>query len=112
VTAGAAKGNDSDYKAAVCYAHVGDNVRARRILAQLEVAARTKYVDRANIAEIYVALGEKTAALKALEQAYNDRSQPLALVWSVPEFRPLLDDANYKALMRKIYAGLKPSAAP
>jgi TolB-like protein/Tfp pilus assembly protein PilF len=107
-----AAGTEPDYKAAVCYAHLGNYAQARRILAQLEAAARTRYVDHANIAEIYVALGEKDTAFQALEQAYNDRSQPLALVWAFPEFRPLHDDARYKALMEKVYAGLKPRAAP
>jgi adenylate cyclase len=108
----AGSAREPDYKAAVCYAHAGNNAQARRILAQLEAAARTRYVDQANMAEIYVALGEKDAAFQALEQAYNDRSQPLVLVWSLPEFRPLHDDPRYRALMEKLYAGLKPRAAP
>jgi TolB-like protein len=108
----AAAGAEADYKAAVCYAHVGNNAQARRILAHLEAAARTRYVDHATIAEIYMALGEKDAAFQALEQAYNDRSQPLVLVWANPEFRPLHDDARYRALMGKLYAGLKPGATP
>jgi len=82
------------------------------MLAQLEADARKRYVDHANIAEIYVALSEKDSAFKALEQAYNDRSQPLALVWSNPEFGPLHADARYKALMERVHPGLKPSAAP
>ena len=110
--AGTGSGRELDYKAAVCYAHVGSNEQARRILAQLEAAARKRYVDHAHIAEIYVALGEKDAAFKALEQAYNDRSQNLFFVWSIPEFRPLHDDARYRALMEKVYAGLKPRTAP
>jgi Flp pilus assembly protein TadD len=105
-------GTEPDYKAAVCYAHVGNYAQARRILAQLEAGARTHYIDHANIAGIYVALGEKDAAFQALEQAYNDRSQPLALVWTLPEFRPLHDDARYRALMEKFYSGLKPEAPP
>ena len=48
----------------------------------------------------------------ALEQAYQDRSQPLALVSSNPAFERLHDDARYGALMEKLYAGLKPGAAP
>jgi adenylate cyclase len=110
--AGTGSGRELDYKAAVCYAHVGNSEKARRILAQLEAAARKQYVDHARLAEIYVALGEKDAAFKALEQAYNDRSQNLFFVWSIPEFRPLHDDARYRALMEKLYAGLKPRAAP
>jgi TolB-like protein len=103
---------EPDYKAAICYAHTGNDAQARRILAQLEAAARTRYVDQANMAELYVALGEKDAAFQALEQAYNDRSQPLVLVWSLPEFKPLHDDARYRALMEKLYDGLKPRASP
>jgi TolB-like protein/tetratricopeptide (TPR) repeat protein len=105
-------GREPDYKAAVCYAHVGNNPRARGILAQLEADAQKRYVDHAIIAEIYVALGEKDAAFKALEQAYNDRSQPLALVSSNPEFRSLHNDVRYRALMEKLFAGLEPGAAP
>ncbi|HTT75925.1 MAG TPA: TIR domain-containing protein [Candidatus Binataceae bacterium] len=110
--AGTRLGREPDYKAAVCYAHVGNNAYARRMLAQLETAARKRYVDQANIAEIHVALGEKDAALKALDQAYHDRSQPLALVWSNPEFGPLHDDARYQALMARVHPGMKPNAAP
>ena len=107
-TAQPAAGREPDYKAAVCYAHAGNNALARRMLAQLETDARNRYVDHANIAEIYVALGEKDAAFTALEQGYKDRSQPLALVWGNPEFGPLHDDARYQALMERVYAGLKP----
>jgi tetratricopeptide (TPR) repeat protein len=111
-TVQAVTGRETDYKAAVCYAHVGNNAYARRMLAQLEADARNRYVDHANIAEICVALGERGAAFKALDQAYNDRSQPLALVWSNPEFAPLRDDARYQALMERVQPGLKPSATP
>ena len=103
---------DLDYKAAVCYAHLGENEHARRILAQIEAAAQKRYVDHANIAEIYAALGEKDSAIKALEHAYVDRSEPLMLVWLVPEFTSLHDDTRYRALMERVYGGLKPTGAP
>jgi TolB-like protein/tetratricopeptide (TPR) repeat protein len=110
-TEGAAAG-EPDYKAAVCYAHLGQTERARRILKQLETAARTRYVDQANVAEIHAALGEKDAAFKALERAFEDRSQPLLNAWFVPEFKPLRDDARYRALMERIYAGVEPKTTP
>ncbi len=110
--AGAGAEREPDYKAAVCYAHLGDTEHARRILLQLEAAAQKHYVDKVNIAEIHVALGEKDAAFRALEQAYHDRSQPLLVVWFVPEFRSLADDPRYRALMEKTYAGLKPGTPP
>ncbi len=110
--AGAGTQREPDYKAAVCYAHLGDTEHARRILSQLETAAQKRYVDHVNIAEIHAALGEKDAAFRALEQAYHDRSQPLLVVWFVPEFRSLADDPRYRALMEKTYAGLRPGTTP
>jgi tetratricopeptide (TPR) repeat protein len=98
---------EPDYKAAVCYAHIGRPARSRAILKQLETAARARYVDQANIAEIYTALGDKDAAFKSLERAFEDRSQILLIAWFVPEFKPLHDDPRYRALMDRIYAGLK-----
>jgi len=103
---------DLNYKVAVCYAHLGDKEHARRILRQIEAAAQTRYVDHAIIAEIYAALGEKDGAITALEQAYVDRSQPLMVVWLVPEFKALHDDKRYRALMERMYAGLTPTDAP
>jgi hypothetical protein len=51
--------------------------------------AQKRYVDHAKIAEIYAAVGETDGAFNALEHAYIDRSQPLLLVWFVPEFTSL-----------------------
>jgi TolB-like protein/tetratricopeptide (TPR) repeat protein len=110
-TQGATAG-EPDYKAAVCYAHLGQTERARGILKQLETTARTRYVDHVNIAEIYAALGDKDAAFKALEHAFEDRSQPLLNAWFVPEFEPLHDDPRYRKLMDRIYAGLTPRTTP
>jgi TolB-like protein len=104
--------NGPDYKAAVCYAHAGNPARAREILAQLETAARTRYVDHSTIAEIRIALGDKDGAMADLEQAFRDRSQPFLLLWYLPEFKPLHDDPRYRALIDRIYASLRPAAKP
>jgi len=101
-----------DYKAAVCHAHLGNAARARAILDQLETASRTRYVDHTNIAEVHIALGDKDGAMAALEQAYKDRSQPLLLLWYLPEFKPLHDDPRYKDLMDRMYASEKPGTPP
>ena len=34
------------------------------------------------------------------------------LVWFVPEFTSLHDDTRYRALMERVYGGLKPTGAP
>ena len=103
--------NGPDFKAAVCYAHYGNPARARAILDQLETAARARYVDHTNIAEVHIALGDKDGAMAALEQAYKDRSQPLLLLWYLPEFKPLHDDPRYKDLMARIYSSEKQQPA-
>jgi adenylate cyclase len=108
----AAASGDLDYKAAVCYAHLGETEHARRILAQLEATAQQRYVDHSTIAEIYAALGDKDGAIKALEQAYTDRSQPLMVEWFVRDFTTLHGDPRYRALTEKLYGGLKPTGAP
>jgi TolB-like protein len=104
--------NGPDFKAAVCYAHAGNAARAREILDQLETAARTRYVDHSTLAEVHMALGDTDRAIAALEHAFHDRSQPLLLLWYLPEFKPLHDDPRYRALTDRIYASQRPAAKP
>ena len=52
------------------------------------------------------------AAFKALERAFEDRSQPLLNAWFVPEFKPLHDDPRYRELMDRGYASQKTRATP
>ena len=79
---------------------------------RIEAAAQKRYVDHSTIAAIYAARGEKDGAIKAPEQAYAACSQPLTVVWFVPELTSLHEDPSYRALMEKIYGGLKPTGAP
>ena len=69
-------------------------------------------MDHTTIAEVHIALGDKDGAMAALEQAYRDRSQPLLCNWYLAEFKPLHDDPRYQDLMRRVYASVKPGAAP
>ncbi len=111
VVAQKANGDQPDFAAAICHAHAGDSAQARRILAQLEIAARTRYVDGSDIAAIHAALGENNAAFAALDYAYRDRSQPLLNAWFLPWFTPLRDDPRFQALMDKIFATRKEAVA-
>jgi TolB-like protein len=105
-------GDLPDFAAAICYVHDGNPARAREILQQLENAAHTRYIDSSDIAAIYAALGDNERALAALEQAYQDRSQPLLNIWFLPWFKPLRDDPRYQALVDKINGGHKASVSP
>jgi TolB-like protein len=95
--------SDVDFKAAVCYAHLGDRTRAKAILDRIEGAARTRYVDHTNLAEVHLAMGDREGALAALEQAYRDRSQPLLLIWFIPEFKSLHAEPRYETLLQELY---------
>jgi TolB-like protein len=101
-----------DFKAAICLAHLGERAKAQVILDQLEAAARTGYVDHCNLAEVRLVMGDRDGAFAALEQAYRDRSQPLLLLWYLPEFNPVRDDPRYKALMVKLYGAPASGVAP
>ncbi|MEO6969012.1 MAG: hypothetical protein ABI132_11260 [Rhodanobacteraceae bacterium] len=94
---------------AICQAHVGDSAKARAVIAQLETAARSRYVDRSHVAAIHAALGEKDQAFAALEQAYHDRSVHMVSLWMSPWFEPLHGDPRFQALVARVSAD---SASP
>jgi TolB-like protein len=101
-------GRDPDYMVAVCHAKSGNEKEARRILAQMESASLARYVDHVNIAEVRVALGDRTGAFAALDQAYRDRSAILLNSWFLPGLEPLHGDPRFRGLMDRVYATLSP----
>lgn len=90
---------------AICEAHVGDATYARAAAAALEADAKRHYVDRAYIAAIYAALGDKDRAMTELEQAYRDHSVHMVSLWLDPWFRPLHGDPRFQALVARIRTG-------
>ena len=73
-------------------------------MSPFETAARTRYIEHTNIAEVHAALGDMGGAMAALERAYKDRSQPLLLLWYLREFKPLHGGPRFRALMDKLYS--------
>lgn len=90
---------------AICEAHVGDTTQARAAAAALEADAKRRYVDRAYIAAIYAALGDKDRAMAELDQAFRDHSAHMVSLWLDPWFRPLHGDPRFEALVARIAAG-------
>jgi serine/threonine protein kinase/tetratricopeptide (TPR) repeat protein len=84
---------------------LGRQGEGRRILGQLEAAAQKRYVAPDDIASIYLALGNRDAALRWLEQAYDVRSAGLAWIATNPIWAPLYSDPRFRALMSKLGAG-------
>jgi tetratricopeptide (TPR) repeat protein len=88
------------------YAAAGRRADALTILRELEVRATQQYVSAFGIALIYDALGQKEAALAALERAHQERAVEFAQMRQYPPFRTIASEPRYQAVMRSI--GLPP----
>lgn len=85
------------------YAVSGQRDEAQKITAELQDAAKRKYVSPYDIAIIYAGLGDKEQALIWLEKAYEDRSGTLAFFLNVdPRFNGLRSDSRFLNLLRRI----------
>jgi serine/threonine-protein kinase len=89
---------------AITYIHMGRQMEARNILAQLLQAREKRYVSAPVIAAVYVAFGDKEEAFRWLERAFAEHSGILQWIAFLPEFRPLHSDARFPQLLRRIGA--------
>ncbi len=87
-----------NFQLAICYAHLGREEEARRILADLEALAQRRYVDQMHLAAIYGALGEKEKAFAALDRAADARSARVSTPRFYSWLAPLFDDPRFAAL--------------
>ena len=84
------------------FALAGKQVEAEKLLAELRERSASEYVSSYLIAEIYVALGDKEAAFKLLDKAYNERSIDLVLAKVDPRLDPLRDDPRFADLIKRV----------
>ncbi|HJU42888.1 MAG TPA: tetratricopeptide repeat protein [Vicinamibacterales bacterium] len=84
------------------YAAAGRPRDARRIVEQLEARARQQYVSSFGLALIHDALGEKEAALAALERACEDRAVEFAQLYQYPRFKTIASEERFHAVMRRV----------
>jgi TolB-like protein/predicted Ser/Thr protein kinase/Flp pilus assembly protein TadD len=87
---------------AITYAHMGQQIEARTILAQLVQAREKRYVSTPLIAAVSTALGDKEEAFRWLERAYEEHSGVLQWIAFLPEFRALHSDVRFSQLLRRI----------
>ncbi|MET4804071.1 winged helix-turn-helix domain-containing protein [Bradyrhizobium sp. LB11.1] len=92
-----------DSNLAYAYAVSGRRDDAGRIAADMAIHGDTYPSAQANIALIYVGLGDRDAALDWLDKAYAARFNPSILLR--PAFDPLRSDARFKGLMHRIGLG-------
>jgi len=84
------------------YAVMGRGADAQKILDQLAMISKQKYVSASNVGRIYVGLGEQDHAIEWLEKAYNERAVTLLYVKVDPRFDPLRSDPRFQDLLRRM----------
>lgn len=85
----------------------GDREGAREALRALGEAARARYVPAEYRALVHLGLGENEAALRALEDAYRNRSGAMVYLGVEPMLDPLRADPRFQDLVRRV--GLAPA---
>jgi DNA-binding winged helix-turn-helix (wHTH) protein/Flp pilus assembly protein TadD len=105
-----ARGGNSRFEAYLGYAYAatGRTTDARNVLKALEARAEREYVSSFGIALIHDALGNKEAALEALERAYDDHAVEFAQRIQYPKFVTIASDPRYESIMRSVHVIREP----
>jgi len=80
----------------------GSQSEARKILEQWLGKAKTGYVPPSQLAQIYIALGDKQQGLSLLQKAYETRDVYLARLKVEPAFDAVRSDPGFQAVMRRL----------
>jgi serine/threonine protein kinase/tetratricopeptide (TPR) repeat protein len=83
-------------------AGAGRTAEARALLVELRERGRREYVPPFDLAVLHAALGEREAALAALEKSYDDRNGLLWYRIHMPMFDPLREEPRWRALAEKL----------
>ena len=84
------------------YARAGRPLDARRVLADLEARRRGQYVSSFGIALIHDVLGEKDAALGAIERACDERAVEFGQMMQYPAFTTIASEPRFQAVMQRV----------
>jgi tetratricopeptide (TPR) repeat protein len=91
-----------------CYALSHRDQDARKILASLEEDSVERYISSAEIAPIYLALGDRDSALRWMSKAFDERAGSLIYLNVDRAFDPLRNDPRFLADLKR--ANLEPKA--
>ena len=75
---------------------------ARQILAACERAGEREYFSPGSVASVYVALGDKDAAFRALERGFAERDGMLAYLKTYPALGALRSDPRFAQFLRRL----------
>ncbi len=84
------------------YGLVGDERRARELLAELERLAQTRYVPSTCFAFVHLGLGEKVKALEWMERGCDQKQSVLTTIKVHPVYDPLRGEPRFDALLRRV----------
>ena len=84
------------------YAQSGRQAEARDVLARLEQALAEGSSTPLDLAYVYAGLGDADAAMRSLEEAYEQRISDLIWLTVFEETRPLREDERFQDLVRRI----------
>jgi tetratricopeptide (TPR) repeat protein len=90
-----------DAELAFAYARSGNRDGALAILHDLKGRGPTRYVSPFDVAVVYTGLGDKPAALDALERAYETRVMRMTAL-SDPEFAELHGEPRFRQLLERM----------
>ncbi len=88
-----------------CLARNGRQEQAVEILDQLKRTRETEYMDAYFMALLLESLGQRDAAFKELERAYEERSSTLFMLNVDRRMDGLRKDKRFEALQRKLFGG-------
>jgi TolB-like protein/Tfp pilus assembly protein PilF len=81
----------------------GDTAGARKVLADLQHLAQSRYVSSLYFAGVYTGLGEKSTALDWLDKAYKERNDRLVYLNVDPMADPLRSEPRFRDLMKRLH---------
>jgi TolB-like protein/DNA-binding winged helix-turn-helix (wHTH) protein/Tfp pilus assembly protein PilF len=87
---------------AQAYAMSGNRDGARKILLALQEPSGPKFVSAWDLAQIHIALGEKTRALDFLEKAVDQHFGWVVILAADPAFDPLRAEPRFQALQQRV----------
>jgi adenylate cyclase len=80
----------------------GDRPKARHLVYEMERTARQGYFPPFHLALAYASLGDKEAAFKWLNEAYQHHDTSMAYIKVEPVFDNLRSDARFPELLKKV----------
>lgn len=84
------------------YAVSGNQIEARKLLAELEERSKQQFVSSYQMATVYAGLGDTQRAMDSLQRAYSPGSIDLVQLKTDPKLDPLRNDPRFQEILKKI----------